>query len=158
MLKYKGQTLQELITKSRTWNAQGCMSYMLYNQGNTNVTINGNYVLTPGMSWSSPNVNPELADVSDVDIQFDSISQPLVKAPDVGAQPQEFDKSWLTGPIYSEREFRYVDDGGGPVLPVDPWAGFELPAPAEGEGEEVTTPSVSKDNRIVIFKFFVTPA
>lgn len=157
MAKYKGQTLQELITKSRTWNAQGCMCYMLYNQGNTNITINGNHVLTPGMSWSSPNVNPELEDWSDVDIQFDTVSQPLVKAPDVGTQPQEFDSSWLTGPIISEREFRYVDDGGGPAeLPVDPWAGFALPEAGEGEGSE--TPTVAKDNRLVIFKFFVTPA
>ncbi|HMP87177.1 MAG TPA: hypothetical protein PKE63_07845 [Lacibacter sp.] len=134
---------------------------MLYNQGNTNITINGNFVLTPGMSWSSPEENPEVEDWSNIDVQFDEISVPVVKAPDVGTQPVPFDTSWITGPRINTGEYRY-DDGGIPDTrdnPVDPWAGFELPSvdPEDPEDpEEPETPTIGKDNRLVIFKSFVT--
>ncbi len=85
--KYKREVLQELITRSRVWNAQGANSYMLYNQGNTNATINGNFILEPKMIWSSPDENPEVQDWSDINIQFDQLNTPSMKAPEAGSEP-----------------------------------------------------------------------
>lgn len=83
-MSYKRETLVELITETRLWNAQGCNSYTIYNQGNTNVTINGAFILEPKMSFSSPEENPDVADWSDINIQFDKVNTPKFVSPQAG--------------------------------------------------------------------------
>lgn len=84
---YKRNTVYHLIDSPRVWTAKGCNSWMLYNQGNVNITINNVLVLRPGQFLSGPVENPEIADYSAIDVQFDLINDPAVVQPDTGPYP-----------------------------------------------------------------------
>lgn len=85
---YTRRTAYVLIDKSRTWNAGGCHTYVIYNMSNVNVTINNVLVLRPGQFLSGPTENPLITDNSSLDFQFDMVNVPQVVQPDTGPAPE----------------------------------------------------------------------
>lgn len=70
MAKYRRSLKRLLIDKSGNYNAEGCNTYSIHNNGNTIVVIDGVLDLLPFDQWEGPNENPEIIDFSDIDITF----------------------------------------------------------------------------------------
>lgn len=85
--KYIRRTAFQMIDKSKILSAGGCHTYMLYNQGNVNLTLNNVLVLRPGQSFNGPTEHFDIRDYSDIDIQFDMLNNPTVVQPDTGPAP-----------------------------------------------------------------------
>jgi len=69
--KFFKEDFVEVIDKDITWNAGSCHSYMLKNIGNTNVTVFGVKVLTPGEWWASETDDPLIVNVTTIRVEFD---------------------------------------------------------------------------------------
>lgn len=104
--KYKRRTGYVLIDKSRIWNANGCHSYIVYNQSNVNVTLNNVLVLRPGQFMSGPTENFDIVDHSVLDIQFDMVNDPAIVQPDTGPAP--ISKSFNPGDPPPIRDTRVI--------------------------------------------------
>lgn len=79
---------------------------MLYNQGNVNITINNVLVLRPGQFISGPQENPDIADYSSIDVQFDLLNPPSVVQPDTGPYPNP--KMITPSSPPPEKDFRLI--------------------------------------------------
>ncbi|MES2773379.1 MAG: hypothetical protein V4722_04305 [Bacteroidota bacterium] len=69
--KYFKEDFVEVLAKDTTWNAGNCHSYMLKNIGNTNVTVFGVKVLTPGEWWCSDTDDPLTVNITSIRVEFD---------------------------------------------------------------------------------------
>lgn len=103
---YTRKTTYTLISEAKPWTAEGCNTYALYNQGNTNVTINNILVLRPGQILTGPDEHPDVKDQSIIDIQFDRRNNPKLVQPDTGPWPIE--RSYATGDAVPDKDNRLV--------------------------------------------------
>jgi hypothetical protein len=68
---------------------EGCHDYLLINQGNTYVTVNGNLVLEPGTAWGTDNANPEIKYFTDLTFIFDEASPQAHYSVKPGSNPTD---------------------------------------------------------------------
>lgn len=97
--KYISKTEQDVFLENGTFKANGCMSWFLFNGGNTNVTIGVSHVLKPGEGFGFENSNPEIADYSELTILFDQANDPITVAPGAGAVPGPFVYTFGVDPV-----------------------------------------------------------
>lgn len=103
---YHRRTAYVLIDKNKTWEAQGCQTYVVYNQSNVNVTVNNVLVLRPGQYLSGPTENPDIKDYSKLDFQFDMVNDPELVQPDTGVYPVK--RTFVAGDPIPDRDTRVI--------------------------------------------------